>query len=540
MRAKFWSLRWLRLTFKPATHALCRLCLLLLVLAAAATSAARAGAYEIDLTREQATAVRQAVLFPFDSYSMPFRHGLQLELISAQRDAANPVLKPGGPNAPDSESMSYYGTVLQVGGELRMWYLGRGKPEHGPLRVCYATSRDGFRWEKPALGLVNYAGSTSNNLVDLDFGGRVMSCNVLYEPDDPDPARRFKMFCEVESERSQNQGCVAFSADGLRWKPSPRNPVTHVRIENTGLVKRDGCYYVNGQNAGLDRAFQKRVLLTLVSYDFEHWTDAGALGFRRDDVPPRPVHLNYQVGPQVHLGAGLWDRGNVILGFYGQWNAPLHSDDRRDLRMDIGLLVSADGLHYHEPIPDFRIIESREEGWRTVSPAGDPPRLAQGQGVVNLGDKTVTWYSIWGSGGSTGIRAAWWRRDRLGYFHATRAPIEGQTWVDEVKPHFISAPIRLPATGAKVFLNASHLSEHARLVMEVLDERFRPLPGHTAAECLPFQDDSAFRLPVRWKSGDVVKSERPIRIRVNFDGLRLEDARVYAVYVEALQTGANP
>jgi len=489
----------------------------------------------IHLTQRDKGAAAEAVLFPFDRHSVPFRHGLQLELISAQRDAANPVLKPGGPDAPDGEAMSYYGTVLQIGDELRMWYLGRGKSEHGPLRVCYATSRDGFRWEKPALGLVRYAGTTSNNLVDLDFGGRAMSCNVLHEPDDPDPARRFKMFSEVESERSKNQGCVAFSPDGLRWKPSPRNPVTHTRIENTGLVKRDGCYYVNGQNAGLDRAFQKRTLLTLASCDFEHWTDAGALGFRRDDVPPRPVHLNYQVGPQVHLGAGLWDRGNVILGFYGQWNAPLHSDDRRDMRMDIGLLVSKDGLFYHEPIPDFRIIESREEGWRTVSPAGDPPRLAQGQGVANIGDKTVTWYSIWGAGGSGGIRAAWWRRDRLGYFHATRTPIEGQSWVDEVKPHFISAPIHLPSGGGKVFLNASHLSEHARIAVEILDEQFRPLPGHTATECEPFRDDSDFRLQVRWQSGDTVKASQPIRVRVNFDGLRLEDARLYAVYVEPVR-----
>jgi len=522
-----------RLNRNPVKNAVRWLTLLTVGLVGAQPLAVRTIAFEIDMTGHRKAALSQAVLFPFDNYSVPFRHGLQLELISAQRDPANPVLKPGGPDAPDSESMSYYGTVLQVGGELRMWYLGRGKSEYGPLRVCYATSKDGFRWEKPALGLVNYAGSTSNNLVDLNFGGRVMSCNVLHEPDDPDPGRRFKMFCEVESERSKNQGCVAFSADGLRWQPSPRNPVTHTRIENTGLVKRDGCYYVNGQNAGLDRAFQKRVLLTLASYDFEHWTDAGALGFRRDNLPPRPVHLNYQVGPQVHLGAGLWDRGNVILGFYGQWNAPLYSDDRRDLRMDIGLLVSADGLHYHEPIPDFRIIESREEGWRTASPAGDPPRLAQGQGVVNVGDKTVTYYSIWAGMGGEGIRAAWWRLDRLGYFHATRAPIEGQTWVDEVKPHFISAPIRLPSNGARFFLNASHLSEHARLAVEILDERFRPLSGHAATECEPFRDDSAFHLPVRWKSGDTVKSERPIRIRVNFDGLRLEDVRLYAVYVEA-------
>jgi hypothetical protein len=491
-----------------------------------------AAPFMIDLDAAQASETREAVLFPFDNYSVPFRHGLQLELITSSRYTANPVLKLGGQNDPDGESISYYGTVIKIGDQLRMWYLARGKAETTPLRVCYAVSSDGFLWEKPSLGLVSYAGTTSNNLVDVDFGGRVMSCNILHEPDDPDPARRFKMFCEVESEQSKNQGCVAFSADGLRWKTSPGNPVTHVRIENTGLIKRDGCYYVNGQNAGLDRAFQKRVLFTLASYDFEHWTDAGVLGFRRDDVPPRPVVLNYQVGPQVHLGAGLWDRGNVILGFYGQWNAPLHSDDRRDMRMDIGLLVSADGLHYHEPIPDFKIIEAREEGWPGLNPAGDPPRQAQGQGVVNLGEKTVTYYSIWGSGGGSGIRAAWWRCDRLGYFHATRMPVEGQTWVDAVKPHFISVPMRLPAGGAKVFLNASHLSEHARVAVEILDEQFQPLDAFTSADCKPFCNDSAFRMPVQWKSGNIVKSVKPVRVRVNYDGLRLEDARIYAVYIE--------
>ena len=182
-----------------------------------------AATFTIDLTGQADGALREAVLFPFDRHSVPFRHGLQLELLAAQRDAAHPVIAPGGSNDPDGESISYYGTVLEVGGELRMWYLGKGRAAGMPLRICYAVSRDGFQWQKPALGLVEYGGTTRNNLVDLDFGGRVMSCNVLHEPDDPDPARRFKTFCEVECERSKNQGCVAFSGDGLRWKPSPRN-----------------------------------------------------------------------------------------------------------------------------------------------------------------------------------------------------------------------------------------------------------------------------------------------------------------------------
>jgi hypothetical protein len=485
--------------------------------------------YIIDMSRSDSQ--NEIVLFPFDNYSVPFRHGLQLELHHAKRHADKPVITLGDKNSPDGAEISYYGTVLYIAGQFRMWYIARGFAEKNPRRICYAISEDGYNWRKPDLGLVSYAGSTQNNLVDLDFGGRIMSCNVIFEPDEPNPSRRYKIFCEVKSPQSNNQGNVAFSADGLHWQTSPKNPVTHTRIEPSGLIKRNGCYYINGQNAGTDRAFQKRVLLTLASYDFENWTDAGIVGFRRDAFPPRSVTPNYQAGPQVHLGASLWDRGNVILGFYGQWNAPLFSEDRRDMRMDIGLIVSHDGLHYIEPIPDFKIIQSREEGWRRDNPLGDPPRLAQGQGVFNIEDKTITYYSVWGSGGNSSIRMATWERDRLGFFHCTANPIEGQTWIEAVRPHFISAPIKLPKNGGKVFLNADFLSEYGRVKVEILDKQFQPLVGYTSHQQKLFQKNSGFRIPVVWKQHQVVYSNQPVRIRIFYEGIRPEDVRIYAVYV---------
>ncbi len=298
-------------------------------------------------------------------------------------------------------------------------------------------------------------------------------------------------------------------------------------------MKRDGCYYIIAQNAGWDRGYQKRVLISLASYDFEHWTDASVMGFRRDDFPPRPHLFNHEIGKQVHLGAGLWDRGNVILELYGQWNAPLETGDRREMRMDIGLLVSHDGIHYQEPIPDFKIIETHEEGWNGPNPLGDPPRFAQGQGIVNLGNQSITYYGIWGRGGDNSIRAASWKRDRFGYFSPTQTPMEGQRWVDEVKPHFISAPIKIPKTGAKLFLNASGISGHSKLTVEILNKIFQPVQGYSKEECLAFDDNDFLRYPVRWKNREIVTiPDETIRVRVNYDGVRLEDARVYAVYVE--------
>jgi len=477
--------------------------------------------------------LQEAVLFPFDTFSLPLRHGVELRLIPAVRHEGNPVLPRGGPGSPDEENISYYGTVIRIDGRFRMWYLGRGGAPSDLLRICHAVSDDGVRWEKPALGLVSYNGSRDNNLVDLHWPGKAMSCNVLDEPEDPDPGRRFKMFCEIESPSIRNQGCVAFSPDGLRWTPSPRNPVTHVRVEPAGLVRRGGLYCLSAQNAGWDRGFQKRVLITLLSCDFEHWTDAAAVGFRRDDVPPAPVLGGHNMGRQVHLGAGLWDRGNVILGLYGMWDASRETDDRRQMRMDIGLLVTHDGMHYHEPLPGFRIIDAGEDGWSPASPAGDPPRLAQGQGMENVGDRTLTWYSLWGPGGGTGVRLAWWRRDRLGYFGVASEPLEGQTWTPEVPPHVISSPIRLGPGGGRVFLNADLFGRHARLAVELLDACFRPLPGYCGEERAEVAD-GGLRVPVRWGGREQIGlPDREVRIKVIFEGPRPEDARLYAVYATA-------
>jgi hypothetical protein len=51
---------------------------------------------------------KEVVLFPFDNYSIPFRHGLQLELIQAKRYEQNPILKKGESGAPDNSAMAHF------------------------------------------------------------------------------------------------------------------------------------------------------------------------------------------------------------------------------------------------------------------------------------------------------------------------------------------------------------------------------------------------------------------------------------------------
>ena len=498
-------------------HIVSKLTMLVVLLMSSDSATASGGVVVVNGGREQPQ--EEAVLFAFDNHSIPLVYGLKLGLVTGSKHPDNPVLRVGKPGEVDAKAVAYYGTVLKIGDQLRMWYIGSpeiyatgagGWPGWGMGQICYAVSKDGIRWEKPALGLVEFAGSRQNNLVDLDID-RIVGSTVLYEPDDPDSNRRFKMI--FESHRYGQKMGVAYSPDGLTWKQSPNNPVGPI-LEMTGLIKFNGAYYVNGQGT----AHSKRTLVTHISYDFEHWTESAVLGFRRDNIDPRSPVFFPRAGEQVHLGAALWDRGNVLVGFYGQWHGALNND-RRYISMDLGLVLTQDGLHFREPIPDFRIVSAAEES------DGVHPSLIQGQGFENIGDQTLVWYGAWRDGE---IRLATWERDRLGYFEPVRRP---RNKAGSEAPHFITCPLQLQDAGAKLYLNADGLAENSYLKLELLDEQLRSVPGYSGEDSA-WVKKSGLRQPILWKGKQSLeKFDHPIRLRVSYAGLRPEDARVYAVYL---------
>ena len=260
--------------------------------------------------------------------------------------------------------------------------------------------------------------------------------------------------------------------------------------------------------------------MSFASYDFEHWTQSTCLGFRRDSIPPRQMATEWNAGEEVHLGAGLWDRGNVILGVYGMWHGH-PTGDRNYLTMDLGLVVSSDALHYHEPIPDFKLIPSYEE---LDVALGTGPALMQGQGMANIGEQTLCWYESWRDGD---VRLATWARDRLGYFEVFRAGYPRSGWMG---PHCLSCPIRI-GDAAQVHANVDGLAEQSTLTIEVCDEQFRPLPGYSGEACVPLQR-SGLRQPVRWRDRDTIRGvDGPVRLLVRFGGQRPEDVKLYALYL---------
>ena len=474
----------------------------------------------------------EQVLFGFDDTALPLRQGMRMQLIPYRTPlgdikSPNLVLPPGKPGTPDSAGTCYYpGTVCQVGDELWMWYAGMSDQDEKRVpRLCLAKSKNGVHWERPNLGLVGFNGNKDNNLID--FKHHTMGAVIFHEPDSPDESKRFKMAFIRGPGLYLN---VAYSPDGVRWTESPDNPRTTVKLEPGGGVKWKGAYYVNGQggvNWSPDGYGLNRMLGTHVSYDFENWTESIAVGFRRDPLPPRPItRQGNRDGEQVHVGAGLWNRESVIIGFYGQW----HGHPNNDLRwvsIDIGLIISHDALHYREPVPDFRMIESATtipwfEPYAKQAPIYRAPAITQGQGFANVGDKTLFWYGVWGAP-VEGIHVAQWERDRLGYLQ----PFVGA----KRRPHVISAPVSVSGKDHRIKLNISGLTEDAGVKVTLLDEQFREIAGYTAAECMGPRA-SGLRELVTWVKGAAVEAAT-FRVRIDFVGAEASELKLYAVYIES-------
>ena len=502
-------------------------------------------------------AVEEAVLFPFDDYSIPFRKDVLMTLIPGSRQPheyregasyepdhpGEPVLKLGPPGTCDCMEI-IFPTILEVEGEYRMWYSARGHSSDkvapcsyagGPVidvrrRVGYAESKDGLNWEKPKLGLVEYNGTKENNLVKVD-GSNLWF--VAYDPDD-DANKRFKMISIGNLILLQ----VHYSADGVNWTNGKE--VGHGIEPGTKPLKFKGWWYVNGQGGPgpmnktiphpVDGA-AKREMMTWASYDFEHWTLAAVPSFRRDPIPPRPIpDFEWHRGEQVHEGAALWDRGNVIIGFYGMYHN--ESNDRVYATQDIGLVVSQDAMHFREPVPDFKIVRYFEENPLGQPGLGAGTKIVQGS-FANIGQRTIHYYSTWEYPARGMVRVATWPRDRLGFFCAVSKPVfQGQGYKDiPVEPHVISCPLTIKGKNAGVYVNADMLGEYSQLRVELLDLAFHPIPGYSGKDCLPLSEPG-LRQRATWKKGDAVKGiEQPVRIRVNWEGIRPEDAQLYALYI---------
>jgi hypothetical protein len=228
-------------------------------------------------------------------------------------------------------------------------------------------------------------------------------------------------------------------------------------------------------------------------------------------------------GKQMHMGVGLWPRGNVLVGLYGIWQGlprdrPKTAKALDGLRIDLGLAISNDGVHFRAPVPNFTFLEHGDPGeWDSIA-------LLQGHAFANVGDKTYIWYSHWDAEEkfrSQEIGLATLRRDGFGYLSRHSAGNSGQC---------VSTTIpRLPR-GGQVFVNASGVSPSSPLCIDRIDGADRPIPGYSGPDAARITSEGV-RQPAVWGSGQSasVPADRPSTLQINFPDS--DAVRLFAVYV---------
>lgn len=496
-------------------------------------------------------------LFAFDQNSIPFTENLRIKMRQPVKSPNNPVVPRGPAGSPDSWAVQFYGSVIKIDGKYRMWYVAAGDdrlersgPRSAPWRVAYAESADGINWVKPKLGLVEYKGNKDNNLVNIEtdpFG--ILNVKVLYEPE-ADPAERYKMSAHAwfkKGEKGARFGTLALlvSPDGLNWKSVneikpvnaelPREdlviPWAHYEPAG-GLYKWDGVYYTSGQNAyAAALPYHGRVVRSFISGDFKHWEAASAVGFVRTAQHDLLGPGKSRDGEQTHEGISVWNRNNVLLGVYGIWHGDL---EWRGVGIDLGFVVSNDGVNFREPKHDWKFIRfGNDKEW-------DQGGLLQGQGFENIGDQSVVYYGAWdprgweGSPPRGGVGIVTVPRDRFGDLVLEKASIgDGEYQVPEEAASFVTTDVALKSKASQSFyINAEGLGAGASLKVELLDNSLKPIPGFSGADAGIVSQDG-FQTPVSFNGKTSVEGlpER-IRLRVTYQGEDMANIRFSALYIK--------
>jgi hypothetical protein len=394
--------------------------------------------------------------------------------------------------------------------KFAMWYMSRPPPPLTGTRNLYAVSDDGLRWSKPALGVFEFNGSKQNNLLGVGGG----SLAVIHDPLDPDPARRFKRFAH----RSGGY-YPAYSADGVHWIDAGGRPA---------LTAGDTITLTQNPGTGEYLAYHKRPHATgravwiARSPDFKTWSEpvlalaADAADQEWTTLPQERTEI-YDMAVYPHA-AGYLGFPAVFRTNRQVVTAALKAAGavEADGPLDIQLAMSEDGATWRRSWPRVAVI-----------PRGAPGTYDGGAilGVscapIHTADETWVYYSAISTGHGAPvppkrmtIGRAEWRRH--GFVSADAGPQGGEI---ETKPLRFAAPT--------LVVNAD--ARRGELRVALLEADGRPIAGRTFADCAPLTADRT-RWGVRWRTGDGVPTDRPVRVVVQMKGTRLY----------SLEAGARP
>ena len=420
----------------------------------------------------------------------------------------NPVLV--GDQPWEGEQLILYGAVIYDEDEklFKMWYSVYTADLKEQL-LCYATSRDGIKWDKPVINQAE-----QSNVIP---GFRAANPpSVFKDVHEPDPARRYKMLYGAGQPRKYTTN-AAYSPDGLSWTPEQANPVIpHSDTLNSCFWDPVRRRYVAHVRFGPPNT--RWVSLT-ESLDFVHWSPkVTVLKPSSIDEPFETKHYGMRVLPYEGTLLG------VLSAYHGETIRPIPADEMWRDRTNVQLAFSRDGLTWQRVGEAGAISDSgKQEGkrdWKPIAeratflPYGTSRKADWDWGQVYpfdppliVGDQIWFYYQ--------GLKGRHWfkyHKDPLdsGFGLATLR-LDGFVSVDAAQAGTLTTR-RFIAIGDTLVINAK--ADGGEIRVEAIDALGRVIPGFSKEACTPIRGDSV-RHVVSWKGGPNCHQlqARPIKLR---------------------------
>ncbi len=401
-----------------------------------------------------------------------------------------------------------YVTVLKDGDIFRMYYRGvpvSGKDGQAAEVTCYAESRDGIHWEKPALGIYEIDGTRHNNVILAGMAPFSHNfCPFLDTKPDVPPEERFKAVAGTEA-----SGLVGFvSEDGIHWRKLQEEPL----LKDSAFDSQNVVFWseVENQYCCYFRTWHEDVrrISRCVSPDFIHWSEPEMMEYSRG--PLEHLYTNqtrpYFRAPHLYMAtAARFLPGRRVISPAQAEAIGLEETYSRDCS-DVVLLTSRGGNRYDRTFMEAFIRPGYGiQNWasRTNYPAW---------GILQTGPAEMSLYVQRHYGQpSHHLQRFTLRTDG---FASVRAPYDGGEF--RTKPVICG--------GNRLLLNYS-TSAAGEIRVEIQDDSGNPLPDYTLADCNPIIGDH-IEGEVVWKSKTDLSDVLGKTIRLRFV---MKDADLFAL-----------
>jgi len=465
---------------------------------------------------------RQRQLF-LDNYLIADAENVTREVHQPKRHADNPVFRSQQPGVEFAFPLQV--RQFDTAPRFRMWYWS----SHGWHKLAtgqevrfgtsYAVSDDGVHWRAPELDVERIEGLATRNVV-IPYG---LMHGLFYEPDEPDPQRRFKALVCVEGRNPTiREGYYLHtSPDGIRWKADLEHMIipslTGYTLPQSGIGDTSRFWwdpihrrYLCDAKLVIPPKHRCRAMMT--SDDLVHWSRAvPTFVCRTCDIGARGG------GDQIYGHTGFAYQG-MYVGTRWIYRPEYDWDTHA---MHVELDCSRDGQVWTRvgAGQPFMAVNPKRDTW-------DCSRMKP-TALLEVGDEIWIYYAAaptakdlenpnmppserrpWETGLAT------LKRDRFVSINAARTPGK-----------LVTRP--LTTSGRKLHLNAE-VGAGGSIRVALLGSNRDPRPGYRLEDAVPLVE-GGLSVPVAWKDKDQLPpaAEGPQRL-----AFELNNAKLYAFWID--------